>query len=64
MPKGKALAKQIVNHAVRNGDPRRLHVYLPKVTPESEEPFTEAELETIARFLEKFNRKGEQGEGK
>lgn len=51
LPKARVLAKQMVNHALRTGDPRRIDKYLPKSSTEAEEPFTEAELETIARFL-------------
>ena len=61
MPKMKVLAKQMVNQALKTGDPRRLENYLPKPTGEAEEPFTDAELETIARFLAQFPRKTEEG---
>jgi hypothetical protein len=54
LPKMRVLAKQMVNHAVRTGDPRRLEKYLPKRESEAEEPFTDAELATIARFLAQF----------
>ena len=56
MPKAKVLAKQIVNQALKTGDPRRLRDFLPKSTDESEEPFTDAELETITRFLDEYMR--------
>ena len=62
MPKARLLAKQIVNHAVKTGDPRRLQMYLPKPSVEPDEPFTEAELETILRALEQLVRKGEPEE--
>ena len=62
MPKARLLAKQVVNHAVKTGDLRRLQMYLPKPSVERDEPFTEAELETIARFLEQFVGKGEPEE--
>jgi hypothetical protein len=62
MPMAKVLAKQMVNQAVKTGDARRLREFLPKIAPEAQEPFTEAELETIARFLETFTRKTGQDE--
>lgn len=63
MPKARLLAKQIVNHAVKTGDPRRLQIYLPKPSVEPDEPFTEAELETILRALEQLVRRDEPEEG-
>ena len=63
MPKARVLAKQMVNQALKTGDARKLRDYLPKPTVEFEEPFTEAEFETIARFLDQFFRNGQPEEG-
>jgi len=60
LPKARVLAKQIVNHALKTADARRLEKWLPRSIGETEEPFTDAELETIGRFLAHFTKKKEE----
>ena len=60
LPKARVLARQMVNHALKTGDARRLEKWLPRPIAETEEQFTGAELETIARFLAQYLVKREE----
>lgn len=61
MPKAKVLAKQLVNEALKSGNPKYLRDFLPKSSTLAENDYSEADLAMIARFLnERF---GEGGVG-
>lgn len=58
MSKAQVLAKQLVNEALKTGNPKHLRDFLPKESAAANDDFTEADLAIIARFLEEHRAKG------
>lgn len=50
-PKGKYLAKKLVNDALKTGNPKHLKDFLPKTVVTANEDFSDADLALIARAL-------------
>lgn len=54
VPKGKALAKAAINGAIKEGDPRRLRDFLPKLKVQEDVDFSEIDLAIVARFMDQL----------
>lgn len=50
-PKGKYLAKKLVNDALKTGNPKHLKDFLPKTVVTANEDFSDADLALVARAL-------------
>jgi hypothetical protein len=61
-PKGKYLAKKLVNDALKTGNPKHLKDFLPKAVVVSNEDFSDADLALIARALAHLGKKGVDGD--
>jgi hypothetical protein len=51
LPKGRVLAKASVNKALKSGDIRQIKDFIPRRPARENSEMTQADLETIARFL-------------
>lgn len=58
MSKAQVLAKQLVNEALKTGNPKHLRDFLPKETAAANDDFSEADLALIARFLQQHGPNG------
>lgn len=61
-PKGKYLAKMVVNQALKTGNLKQLNPFLPKANVNATEDLSEADLALIARALAKLGLGGGQGD--